>query len=1058
MSVSSTTDVISVNLSGTLKFFLQNITNKQLVAMYGNQSGQSGIGASLLGLGFVNTTTASIGSGAAVDADSLSVNAQTDLTSVTLGAAGGKAAQNVNDGVIDVVVIENTTTAFIAAGATIDAAGAVSVLANDDLLNLNIVGGAVSGENEGFGGTIATDVVTRNTEAYIGAPDGTTPAAATTVIDTGGIVTVQATSSGINFTTALAGAYVNPTATTPAYSFSGGEDPNDDAGGADPIDPSLATSGLDVPADDAAVTEDTPDKSTAVAGDVAVNVIIDTTLAFINEPTASAPTIQAATVDVDCTDSTEDVALGGSAAIAKAGSDGSTGVAFSITANAVILTTKAYVSGGWFQAGTLDVEALSDGFVGSITAGGSGATGQSGSAGTGSLALNLILPNTDAYVTGATLALEGDSEVEAQDSSMIWSVAGSGSFGGKLGVGASVALNLIGFSNQLQAVPNQPGTTDAYITNSTVTMAGGTLKVSADAQNDTSNPRIIAITGTLGIGTQAESKGVAAMVSVNVIKEQTEAYISGSSVTEDPLPSGVTIDPNPVNLVIQTNDTSGIVAIGFAAGAGQSAAVGAALGYNETHANLSADLDDTKVNVNGAVTVESASTQDIGGVVAGVGVGTGDGWAAAGSVGVNQIVDSIESSIDNGSNVTAGGNVGVTSSDDSLLVAVTGTGAGTSGKNAIGAALSYNRVSNSIVAHIDDATVDSTGGSVDVSATSSPLLVGIGAAGVGSSGGGIDGAGTVDINSIANTVDADIELAEVTAAVNVDVVASEASALYAVSLAGAGSSGGNAIGASIAYNFIGGEVDPADPNVISYENGTVPGTMVAVVSGDDTTTISGVSAFIDSSSVTAGGQVVVQSGFDNPSSLAAPGPAFGPTQPIDTSAGVTITGDALHFANPHGLETGDAVVYHDGGGTDITGLADGQVYYVIKVDDYTIKLASSYANALAGIIVKLGTSGNAAQTITPLDLQHQITFDPSSTTVSGNTIVFQSADGLKQGEEVAYDDNGGTSIGGLVSGQTYYVIVVSNNTIELASSSWNAKCRIEVLFTSTRLAGAGHHR
>ena len=365
-------------------------------------------------------------------------------------------------------------------------------------------------------------------------------------------------------------------------------------------------------------------------------------------------------------------------------------------------------------------------------------------------------------------------------------------------------------------------------------------------------------------------------------------------------------------------------------------------------------------------------------------------------------------------------------------------------------------MSNSIVAQIDDATVDSTGGSVDVTATSSPLLLGIGAAGAGSSSSGsFDGAGTADINSIANTVDAEIELSEVTAAINVDVVASEASSLYAVSLAGAGATDGNAVGASIAYNFIGGDIDPADPNFISYDNGTVPGTMVAVVSGDDTTTISGVSALIDSSSVNAGGQVVVQSGFDNPNSLATPGPAFEPTQPIDTSAGVTVTGDALHFGSPHGLETGDAVVYHDGGGTDITGLADGQVYYVVKVDDYTIKLASSYANALAGTVVVLGSTGNAAQTITPFDLQNQITFDPSSTTVSGNIIVFPSADGLSQGEEVAYDDNGGTSIGGLVSGHTYYVIVVSNNTIELANSSLNAKARIEIIFSSTG-SGAGH--
>ena len=181
---------------------------------------------------------------------------------------------------------------------------------------------------------------------------------------------------------------------------------------------------------------------------------------------------------------------------------------------------------------------------------------------------------------------------------------------------------------------------------------------------------------------------------------------------------------------------------------------------------------------------------------------------------------------------------------------------------------------------------------------------------------------------------------------------------------------------------------------------------------------------------------IVQSGLNNPSSAVAARTVHQRhNQTIDTTAsGVTVTGDALHFASPHGLETGDAVVYHDGRRHAIDGLTDGQVYYVIKVDDYTIQLASSYANALAGTAIGLGSTGNAAQTITPLDLQEQVSFDASSSTVSGNTIVFSSDDGLTQGQEVAYNDNGGTPIGGLVSGQTYYVIVVNETTISLASS------------------------
>ena len=297
--------------------------------------------------------------------------------------------------------------------------------------------------------------------------------------------------------------------------------------------------------------------------------------------------------------------------------------------------------------------------------------------------------------------------------------------------------------------------------------------------------------------------------------------------------------------------------------------------------------------------------------------------------------------------------------DTSLLVSVAGTGAGTSGSYAFGASIGYNRVSNAITADIDHATVHSTGGSVNVTATSAPLLIAIGGAGTGATGGGgIAGAGTVDVNSIANTVDADIESADVIAVGSVDVVASEAASLYAASLAGAGASSGSALGTSIAYNFLGGVIDPSDPNIISYENGTVPGTSVATVSGDNTTTTSNVAAYIDQSSVTAGGQVVVQSGFVNPNSLAQQGPTAGADVSINTASGVIVTGDALYFASPHGLETGDAVVYHDGGGPVIGGLTDGQVYYVIKVDNHTIKLALYYANAVAGVAIALSSVGN----------------------------------------------------------------------------------------------------
>ena len=54
----------------------------------------------------------------------------------------------------------------------------------------------------------------------------------------------------------------------------------------------------------------------------------------------------------------------------------------------------------------------------------------------------------------------------------------------------------------------------------------------------------------------------------------------------------------------------------------------------------------------------------------------------------------------------------------------------------------------------------------------------------------------------------------------------------------------------------------------------------------------------------------------------------------------------------HRFLTGQRVTYNDGGGTAITGLADG-VYYVIKVDRNLIRLASSLSNANNGTQINL---------------------------------------------------------------------------------------------------------
>jgi hypothetical protein len=65
----------------------------------------------------------------------------------------------------------------------------------------------------------------------------------------------------------------------------------------------------------------------------------------------------------------------------------------------------------------------------------------------------------------------------------------------------------------------------------------------------------------------------------------------------------------------------------------------------------------------------------------------------------------------------------------------------------------------------------------------------------------------------------------------------------------------------------------------------------------------------------------------------------------------------------HGLSTGDQVVYSAGGGTKLSGLVDGETYYVYKIDANNIELASTYEQAIDRTVLQIGAGVGASHTI-----------------------------------------------------------------------------------------------
>ena len=87
------------------------------------------------------------------------------------------------------------------------------------------------------------------------------------------------------------------------------------------------------------------------------------------------------------------------------------------------------------------------------------------------------------------------------------------------------------------------------------------------------------------------------------------------------------------------------------------------------------------------------------------------------------------------------------------------------------------------------------------------------------------------------------------------------------------------------------------------------------------------------------------------------------TQHTIATSAVNTSNEQITISN-HGLVTGHTLLYDNGGSTALAGLVDDTVYYVIKVDDNTIKLATNSTNATAGTAINLTGTGNNAQTLT----------------------------------------------------------------------------------------------
>ena len=182
----------------------------------------------------------------------------------------------------------------------------------------------------------------------------------------------------------------------------------------------------------------------AISGAVAVNMVNDFAQAYIN---AAGLTITiGGDATISATNGTHALALSGAVALAQPdNAKTNVGIAGAYSMNGLGGEARAEVAlvGSLLVAGDLALSARRTGVAVTLAAGMAGAKGQKGVALAGSAAVTTANYGNIALLGNATKISARGVKVEARDSSVLATVAGSGAVtDGKAGVGAAVAVNI----------------------------------------------------------------------------------------------------------------------------------------------------------------------------------------------------------------------------------------------------------------------------------------------------------------------------------------------------------------------------------------------------------------------------------------------------------------------------------------------------------------------------------------------------------------------------------------------------------------------------------------
>jgi FG-GAP-like repeat/FG-GAP repeat len=951
-------------------------------------------------------------------------------------------------GSVSVFSLNDQTLAYIGAAAKVNAGGNVQIAAQDDTGSSMIDGTVALGfDTVGVGGSLALNLITKDTEAYVGAGATVNASAqnstAMTVFQSGvgfggsfstttaNGVAVQAESSEGVFTTAASGAggafgalagavTVNIIgATTKAY-IGAGALVNQNLTGA------AASQSVNVAAADSAILRGIDGAlagtnvaflAGALAGGVDVGIIRNTTSAYVDN---NARVHANGNVNVFALNYKSGDSLAISAAVGNIGIAGSVSV-YSIDAG-------------------VSSDALS-----SLTAHNAGNSSTAGG-----------YSDSQANASAITSQLGGYARMGSDQSSLLVKQAVSA---------AQSALKGAAPNSQTSTTLNAsvpPTGTSAYIGSSAVVSAGGALDLDA---TELDALRVIAGGGTLGVGTIG---GSVALVNVG---SQTQAFIANGAAV---FAIGNLIVHSGYNLV----PLNGLMASAYGGNAGLVASLGAQVAIVNDSSVQSAHIGETsafgaapasnsagmQILQAGQVTVSAGGTRSLTATAAGgtfsVGLAAGAAVAEANERGASRAYLGDYTQVGQGigpvASLTISNSVTTQAVAQSTAIAA-GIGAGSANvANAENTpAIQASIGSNSRVLVGQGVTI-SAGSQSQSSAAISGVQVGGIAVGV----------------SLADATMSPIVNSFIGSGANV-VSTSGGIAVRAVQLAGGegalatGSSSGISVGTGEGANITAN----AGAQVSSYigNNATVsaPGNVAISATGNNiaqtvadslaiglgleigaifaTSKAHGVDsaylgdgAVVGTAAMKAGGLNVTATGLDTSTAtvdLSGGGIFAGNGGNATTTTSPTL--NAYLGNNSTVIVTGDITVESTStteGDANATGASGG----IVDVNESLANASvTPTINTYIGSSAKLIAGGNIT-----VESLHGATgaqlstgdFTPANVNTTTNTITLSQDEGLQTGDIVTYAQNSNPPIGGLTDGSAYPVIVVNPNTVQLGAS------------------------